>query len=194
MAEDAVDYGVMTKDQLFEELGKAYEAKDYKLMGKLSTQVAKAEATEAKVAKDKLAEELVAITEEVKTAISKVVTKLFEDPKLAGAEGVWFTYDAGAKIEKGINPACRLMKASRKAAAGDGETKSSYVANPTKSSELIELIGDEVMFEEDTTRRIDKSEITVPAGTTFKEAYELSTNGGWRNGWRMAALKKAGII
>ena len=195
MVQDAVvDYAAMTKDQLFEELGKAYEAKDYKLMGKLSTLVAKAEAAEAKDAKEKLSAELVNLTKEVKTSMTAAVKKMVDAGKLEGAEGVWFSWDFGAKEEVGINPACRLVKSGRKASTGEGGGSGSYIANPAKSANLLAQVGGNVMFKEDTTVTIDKQQQVMVAGTTFKEAYDYSTNGGWRNRVRMALLKEAGVI
>ena len=190
-----VDYSTMTKDQLFEELGRAYEAKDFKLMGKLSSLVAKAEQADEKAKKDALLAELVETTQMVTKALVKVIKGLIEEGKLDGAEGVFLAWDFGAVEEKGINPACRLVKSGRKPSEGGGGSgQSSYVANPAKSADLLAQVGDEVMFAEDTEVTIDKVKQLVPAGTTYRDAYDCSTNGGWRNRVRMALLKKAGII
>lgn len=190
-----VDYSTMSKDQLFEALGKAYEAKDFKLMGKLSSLVAKAEAAEEKAKKEALLAELVWTTQETAKVLVKAIKGLVESGKLDGAEGVWLAWDFGAVEEKGINPACRLVKSGRKASSeGAGGGQSSYVANPAKSADLLAQVGDEIMFAEDTAVTIDKVEQVIPAGTTYREAYNHSTNGGWRNRIRMALLKKAGII
>lgn len=190
-----VDYSTMSKDQLFEALGKAYEAKDFKLMGKLSSLVAKAEAAEEKAKKEALLAELVETTQETAKVLVKAIKGLVESGKLDGAEGVWLAWDFGAVEEKGINPACRLVKSGRKPAGeGGGGGQSSYVANPAKSADLLAQVGDEIMFAEDTAVTIDKVEQVIPAGTSYREAYNHSTNGGWRNRIRMALLKKAGII
>lgn len=189
-----VDYSTMDKDQLFEALGTAYKAKDFKLMGKLSSLVAKAEQTEEKSKKDALLAELIAVTQNVSTAISGVIESLVDTGQLEGAEGVWYAFDFGAIREVGINPACRLIKSGRKTTGEGSGGKSSYVANPAKSADLLNQVGDEVMFAEDTTVTIDKQEQVMPAGTTYRKAYDFSTNGGWRNRVRMALLKKAGII
>ena len=102
--------------------------------------------------------------------------------------------DFGAIREKGINPSCRLVKGKRSESGGGGSGKSSYISNPAKSADLLAQVGNNVMFAEDTACTIDKVEHIMPAGTTFKEAYDFSTNGGWRNRVRMALLKEAGII
>lgn len=190
-----VDYTTMTKDQLFEELGKAYEAKDFKLMGKLSSLVTKAEQVEEKTKKDALLAELVATTIEVRKTLTTTVNKMIESGRLDGAEGIWFAWDFGDKEEVGINPACRLIKSGKKSSGtSEGSSASSYIANPAKSSDLLAQVGDEVLFEEDTTVTIDKKEQVIPAGTTYRQAYDHDTNGGWRNRVRMALLKKANII
>lgn len=190
-----VDYSTMTYDQLMEEVGKAWEAKDMKLMGTLSRLATKAEQAQDKAKKDALLAELIEVTQMAKSELTKTVDKLVEAGKLEGAEGVWFVYDFGEKLEVGINPACRLVKSGRKATGGGGgEGKSSYIANPTKSADLLAQVGEEVMFDEDTTVTIDKVEQTMLADTTYRQAYEHSTNGGWRNRVRMALLKKAGIV
>ena len=186
-----VDYSTMSKDQLFEALGKAYGAKDFKLMGKLSSLVAKAEAAEEKAKKEALLAELVETTQATTKTLVKAIKGLVDDGKLDGAEGIWLAWDFGAVEEKGINPACRLVKSGRKAPSEGGGGQSSYVANPAKSADLLAQVGDEIMFAEDTAVTIDKVEQVISAGTTYREAYNHSTNGGWRNRIRMALLKKA---
>lgn len=191
----AVDYTTMTYDQLMLEVGKAWEAKDMKLMGTLSRLATKAEVAVEKAKKETLLAALVETTKDARQAITKAVKGLVEGGKLDGAEGIWFSWDFGAIEEVGVNPACRLVKSGRKAATdGGGDAKSSYIANPAKSSDLLAQVGDNVMFAEDTTVTIDKQENIMQAGTSFKEAYDYSTNGGWRNRVRMALLKEAGIV
>ncbi len=189
-----IDYGKMSTDQLLVEMGKAYESKDMKLMGQIAKVHTATEKVEDKVKKDALQSKLQEIVGETLKEITSLVDKLVDAGKLDGAEGVWFAYDMGEKREKGINPACRLTKTSRRASTGTSGTSGSYVANPAKSSELLEQVGDNVMFEEDTLVKIDKVEQTMKAGTTFNDAYKHSTNGGWRNRVRMALLKEAGLV
>ncbi|MCK9597434.1 MAG: hypothetical protein M0R06_00260 [Sphaerochaeta sp.] len=189
------DYSTMNKEALLEELGAAYAAKDMKLMSKLAVLVAKAEAAEEKAKKDELQVKLQGITVKVRSAIDKVIQKLVEDGTLDGADGVWFAYDMSEKLETGINPACRLIRTAKKAKGeGGGSGKSSYVAGLPSSDEMLKAVGDSVMFDEDTTVTIDKVEHTMTAGTTYRQAYEYSTNGGWRNRVRMALGKASGNI
>lgn len=190
-----VDYSAMDMAQILEAIGKAYKAKDMKLMGQLSKLYTKKEAEAEKTKRDTLLAELVKTTQETLAKFSDLADEMVEAGTLDGAEGIWFAYDLGAILEKGINPALRLVKTKR-AASGEGVSsgKSSYVANPAKSADLLEQVGGNVMFQEDTTVTIDKVEQVMPVGTTFKKAYDFSTNGGWRNRVRMALLKEAGII
>jgi len=194
-----VDYSKLTMEELLEAIGKAYSAKppQMKLMGQLSKLYTKKEAEAEKAKKDALLAELIAVTQEALSELTATVDVMVEEGKLDGAEGVWFAYDFGAIKEKGINPSCKLIKGSKRAAGeggGGSAGKSSYVANPAKSADLLAQVGSHVMFEEDTEVTIDKVTQSMPAGCTFKEAYDYSTNGGWRNRCRMALLKEAGII
>lgn len=190
-----VDYSTMSKDQLFEELGKAYGAKDYKLMGKLSSLVAKAEQAEEKARKDSLLAELIAITKETSGELVKTIDKLISAKKLEGAEGIWFAWDFGEKEEVGINPACRLIKSGKKSTGSTGESsgKSSYVAGLPSNKNMLAEVGSRVMFNEDTQVTIDKQDVTMKAGTTFQQANDYSTNGGWKNRVRMALGKECGL-
>jgi len=197
MATDVVkdiDYESMTYDQLLEQVGKAYEARDMKLMGQLSRLATKAEQAVEKAKRDALQAELANTTIAVSKRLNAVVTEMVDEGLLDGADGVWFARDFGETEEKGLS--CRITKTARKTAVGESTSsgKSSYVANPAKSADLLAQVGSHIIFAEDTERTIDKQPHTMPAGMTFKEAYEYSTNGGWRNSIRMALLKEAGII
>ncbi len=195
VVEKVVDYTTFTKEQLLEAIGKAFAAKDMKLMGSLSKLYTKKDADDEKAKKEALQKELQATVASTLTKFTKLATDMEEDDSLAGADGIWFAYDFGAKRELGINPSLKLLKSARRSTGeGSGSGKGSYVANPAKSADLLAQVGDHVMFVEDTAVTIDKKDETVPGGTTFKEAYEHSTNGGWRNRVRMALLKEAGII
>ena len=195
-ADAVVDYSKLSKDQLLEAIGKAYASKNMKLMGQLSKLYTKVEADEEKAKKEALQSELVKVTADTLAKLTTYADSLVESGELDGAEGIWFALDFGTIREKGINPSCRLMKGSRKASAGGGASagKSSYVANPAKSADLLAQVGGNVYFAETTTVTIDKVEQVMDAGMTFKQAYDFSTNGGWRNRVRMALLKEAGVI
>ena len=191
---EAVDYSTMSMEALLDAIGQAYAKKDMKLMGQLSKLYTKKEGEAEKSKKEALLAELIAVTQEVSKTVTRVIDEMVEAKVLEGAEGIWFAYDFGAIREKGINPSCRLVKGKRTSEGGGGSGKSSYIANPAKSADLLAQVGENVMFAEDTSVTIDKVEQIMSAGTTFKEAYDFSTNGGWRNRVRMALLKEAGII
>ena len=190
-----VDYSTMSLEELQQAIGKAWEDKDMKLMGQLSKLYTKGEAEAEKTKRASLLQELIQTTQTVSQRITTLIDELVETGILDGAEGVWYAQDFGEIKEKGINPSCRLVK-SRGGAKSEGgvSVKSSYKAGLPSSEDMLKQVGEEVYFEEDTTVTIDKVEQTMPAGMTYKEAYEFSTNGGWRNRVRMALGKKAGLI
>lgn len=195
VATPEVDYSTMSLDEIQQAIGQAWQAKDMKLMGQLSKLYTKKESEAEKAKKEALLQELIQTTQDVSKRITALVDEMVEEGILDGAEGVWFARDFGEIAEKGINPSCRLVKAGRKAGGGgESSGKSSYKAGLPPSEDMLKQVGDEVYFEEDTTVTIDKVEQTMPAGTTYREAYDFSTNGGWRNRVRMALGKKAGLI
>jgi hypothetical protein len=186
-----VDYSVMSMPELLEAIGKAYASKEMKLMGTLSKLYTKKEAEAEKAKRDALVNELVEKTANAKARFDELVEELTSSGEYDGAEGFWFAKDFGD-----VASTLKLTKSARKT-AGEGSVssgKSSYVANPAKSADLLAQVGDNVYFAEDTEVTIDKVTQTMPAGMTFKEAYGFSTNGGWRNRIRMALLKEAGVI
>ncbi len=190
-----VDYSTMSMEQLLEAIGSAYQAKNMKLMGQLSKLYTKKEGEAEKGKKEALLAELIKVTEEARSRFAQLAEELVDSGMLDGAEGIWFAYDFDEVKAKGVNPSCRLVKTGRKASGtGESSGKSSYIANPAKSADLLAQVGENVMFTEDTPVTIDKVEQVMEAGTTYKEAYDYSTNGGWRNRVRMALLKEAGII
>jgi hypothetical protein len=186
-----IDYSKYSVDELLKATGEAWEAKDMKLMGKLSGLHTKAVAAEEKAKKEALQKELAATTTDVMNRLNAVVDEMAEEGLLDGAEGVWFARDFGEieGSEKGVG--CRLMKSAPRKAAGEGGSggKSSYVSGLPSSETMLGEVGDEVYLVEATKVTIDKVEEVLPAGTTYREAYKYSTNGGWRNRVRMALGK-----
>ena len=205
-----IDYSTYSMEQVLEAIGKAYKAKDMKLMGTLSKLYTKKEAEEEKLKKEALQAELAKLTISIQALFNRlaryltsghspekddldkftIILSRLTGKELDGADGIWFANDFDEKAT-----VMRLTKAAKKV-AGEGASsgKSSYVANPAKSADLLAKVGENVFFKEDTEVKIDKQDYTIPAGTTFKEAYDFSTNGGWRNRVRMALLKEAGVI
>jgi len=209
-----VDYTKMSMDELLEAIGAAYAAKNMKLMGTLSKLYTKAEAVAEKAKKDALLTELVNVTGKtlaIFTCLANVLTGeaeqvdldtmvedfLMSDTTLDGAEGIWFAFDFGEQRNKGINPACKLIKGGQRKAAADGSTstaKSSYVAGLPSSADMLKEVGDVVYLDKDTNVTIDKVDVVLAAGTTYSQAYNYSTNGGWRNRVRMALGKATSRI
>ena len=188
-----IDYTKYSVDQLLEAAGKAWEAKDLKLMGKLSGLHSKAVAAEEKAKKDALQSQLNKTTIVVMTRLNAVVNEMLSEGILDGAEGVWFVRDFGAIPGSLAEVGCRLMKNAPRKATGEGggasAGKSSYVSGLPSSETMLGEVGDEVYLSEDTSVTIDKVEQVLAAGTTYREAYNHSTNGGWRNRVRMALGK-----
>ena len=209
-----IDYATMSEEQLREAMKAAFVEDNWALVKKLSGYLTDKVKAAEKAARDTLVAELVERTKGVKSLLTRIVDlhtagekptnekiqaiakelRSLTGEELDGAEGVWFAYDFQEKLETGINPACRLVRTGRKTSTGATTVKSSYVSNPAKSTDLINEVGDHVYIVEASTATIDKQTVNLPAGMTFKEAFALSTNGGWRNRVRMALLKEAGKI
>ena len=189
----AVDYTKYSVDELLEAMGEAWDAKDMKLMGKLSGLHSKAVAAEEKAKKDTLQTQLKETTIAVMSRLNAVVNEMLGEGVLDGAEGVWFVRDFGAIPGSLAEVGCRLMKSAPRKAAGEGggasSGKSSYVSGLPSSETMLGEVGDEVYLAEETSVTIDKVEQVLAAGTTYREAYNHSTNGGWRNRVRMALGK-----
>ena len=127
---------------------------------------------------------LEAVTDKVLKAIKKAVQPIIDAGELDGADGIWYAQDFGE-----ASATCKVIKSARKAGTGTATGSSSYIAGFPPNKEMLELIGDQPMFTEDTTVTIDKQEVVMPAGMTFQQAQDYSTNGGWRNRVRQALGK-----
>ena len=181
---------VRTKEVVLAELGEAYKKGDMKLVSKLASEIAKIDAQAEQAEREAKVKALADMGGKVKTAIMKAIQKFIDNGDLDVADGIWFSYDFADKSES-----IRLLKGAPKKEKGTGSGSSGYVSVPdVKTADLLAEVGDHVMFKEDTVRKIDKVEHTMKAGTTFKQAFEFSNNGGWRNSVRMALLKEADKI
>lgn len=193
IAEEKVADPSLTADQLMEMIGEAYNAKDHKLMRTLLKQHGEVLKAEEKSKKEALLAELVETTKFARLELTAKAKELVDSGRLDGAEGIWFVWEFGEKEEVGINPACRLVKTGKKA-SGESGGQSSYKAGLPPSEDMLKEIGDTVYLAEDTNVTINKDDQTLPAGMTYREAYEHSTNGGWRNRMRMALGRATGRI
>lgn len=194
--------------QLQTSMTDAVGKKDWKAVSAIAKQIAGLEAEKEKLEDEKKKAEreaklagLATATKNVAIAFNATVNgKAVQDAiKALGdvCEGVWFALDFGQPQEVGINPTVRLVKITKGAKGGAAKTgngSGSYISRPEKTADLLAQVGDNVMFKADTAVTIDKKEVTIKAGTTFKEAHDFSDNGGWRNRVRMALLKEAGLV
>lgn len=184
---DETETKVMTKDELIQAIGEAYNKGEYKLMGKLSGQMAKFEADEAKAAKDAQLAVVVGLTEKVKKVIDKAVAQMISDGQLDVADGIWYSQDFGDKLTS-----CRLLKGTvRKASSGTGGGGKKFSDTP---AELLAQCGGVAMFSEAKELKVDGVPTAIPAGMTYQEAYDLSTDGNWRYKVRVAMLKHLGKV
>lgn len=175
-------------DELEAKMKDAAGKGDWKAVRQVARELEDLDKTEEKARKEQQIKVLADITLKVKQKIDGMLQKMIDNKELDFADGIWYSQDFGT-----TDTACRLMKsAPRKAGTGTGS--GSYISRPEKTSDLLAQVGDNVMFAEDTQVTIDKVEQTMVAGTTFKQAYEHSNNGGWRNRVRMAILKEAGLV
>ena len=183
-----VDYSAMTEQELRDKaqelIGKGDWTEGKKVLTALNA-IEKAQEAEKKAEAEKGRIER---TQKVLAEMSKLAKKLFESEAFDNDDGVWFAWDRLEVEEKGINPACRLVKTAKRASTG-GTGSGSYKAGYPPSEEMLKVVGDQVMFAEAVSRTIDKVETAIPAGTTYRQAFDLSTNGGWRNTVRMAIGK-----
>ena len=188
MTEETKATEPLTEEQIKAQMTEAVASGDWGTVKKLAAELDKLAKAEAARAKAELQSKLEQLSTKVKEIIGKALTKLIDSGELDGADGIWYARDfnAGDLVE------VRLLK--KKASTGEGGSagKSSYIVDPRKSADMLNVIGEQVMFAEDTVVTIDKQEHTMPAGTTLKQAYDYSTNGGWRNRVRMAILKAMG--
>lgn len=179
-------------------LANAYELRDYDAMANIGLERKKREKAIEQAKRDAAVAALSATVTMVRTTLTSVIRLMVsgEAPTkvqlkdinnvLAGltgteldeADGVWFTFDFESKEETGINPQCRLIKAVAKAKSKTGSPK---VANGLPSTEvMIAQYGDQPYPDAGQDRSIAGAVTKLPVDLTFKQAYELSTNGNWR--------------
>ncbi len=173
-----------TEEQIQAAMKQAMEANDWNQVKRLAADLDKMAKAEQAKAKAELQSKLAGITDKAKKAFDALAQKLMDTGDYDGADGFWYVKDFGD-----ASTGMRLTKTAKRVSTGDSAGKSSYVAGFPPNKEMLDLVGDMVMFEADTTVTIDKAEHTISAGTTFKEAHDYSNNGGWRNRVRMSLGK-----
>lgn len=176
----------LSEEQIQAQMIEAVQKMDWSAVKKLAAELDKLEKAKAAKVKTELQAKLAELTGKAKKAFDAVAIKLRDSGEYDGGDGFWYAMDFGEH-----ETACRIVKTQRKAAGegGGAAGKSSYISDPRKSSDMLATVGGDVMFAEDTEVTIDRQPHIMPAGTSLNEAYNYSTNGGWRNRVRMAILK-----
>lgn len=172
-----------TIERLSAELVEAHKKKDWKAVSKLASAIAKLEAEREQAERDAKVKALEAMTLKVKVAIDKAVQRFIDSKELDVADGIWYSQDFGEKLTT-----CRLMKSAPKAKRIGGGTRTS---SGESTADLMTKFGDRAMSDKDIIRSVDGREMTIKAGTTFKQAYELSSNGNYRFWIRGQLLKQS---
>ena len=161
-------------DELNELIGAAYLAKDMKTLGLLAKVHATLQRTNELSELKARIDLLTAITGDVAKAIKAALQPMVDSGKLDQADGVWYAWDFGDKLQT-----CRLMKTTAKVAgspksSGNGVGKKYSIS----TAEMLTKHGQEIYKE----------------GLTFSQAQEKSTDKNWRYAIREALLKLEGII
>lgn len=123
-----------TDKELMAELKAALDKGDFKAVAKISSEVAKREASKDKADREAKVAQLSAITGEVKSQFDALANKLVASKKLDFADGIWYSFDFGEKLTT-----CRLLKSQPKARTGGGGGKKFAVT----TADLLEKYGNQ---------------------------------------------------
>ena len=163
----------VTEASLMAQLTEALGKKDFKQVAKVSSEIAKfnkdKEAIELKAKQETLA----AITGDIAAAIKKALQPVVDSGKLDQADGIWYAWDFGDKLQT-----CRLMKTAAKASSAGGTRTGVGKKYDISTSELLTKFGNQEYKD----------------GMTFAEAQEKSTDKNWRYAIREKLLKLNGTI
>jgi hypothetical protein len=163
-----------SESELMAKLEAALKSKDFKEVAIISVLIAKAQ--RGKEAAELTAKQnaLVAITDEVKRAISAALKPLVDAKKLDLADGVWFTQDFGENLVT-----CRLMKSQAKAPRASGNGGGAGKKFSISTNDMLTKHANEMY--KDT-------------GQTLQEVFDMSSDKNSRFGVRQALLKLEGLI
>ena len=160
-----------SESELMAQLDAALKSKDFKAVAKVSNEIAKFQKTKEQAELEAKQAALAAITDEVKSTITKALKPLVEAGKLDDADGIWYTQDFGEKLVT-----IRLTKtAPRKASTGGGVGKKFDI----NTNDLLAKFGDQKYKE---------------TGMTIQQAWESNTDKNWRYAIRQTLLKLNGTI
>lgn len=162
-----------SESELMAQLDAALKSKDFKVVAKVSNEIAKFQKTKEQAELEAKQTALAAVTDEVKKVITAALKPLVEAKKLDSADGVWFTQDFGEKIVT-----CRLTKtAARKASTGGGGGVGKKF--DVNTNDLLAKFGDQPYKE---------------TGMTIQEAFDSNTDKNYRYAVRQTLLKLNGTI
>lgn len=171
VAEVATVEPELTEDQLMEQLEVALKSKDFKAVAAASRKLDQAVKAKEKAELEVKRAALDAMTDEVKSAISKALKPLVDSGKLDAADGIWYSNDFGEAA-----PTVRLMKSQPRAArAGGGGGGKKF---DVSTDDMLSRHGQEEYKD----------------GLNFQQAYESSTDKNWRYAIRQKLLKLEGVI
>ena len=162
---------VQTETQLMAELEKALASKDFKAVATASRKIDSIVKTREKAELEVKRAALDAMSEKVKSAITKAVKGLVDSGELDAADGIWYSFDFGEAA-----PVVRLMKTQPRAARAGGGG----------GGKKFDISTDDMLSRHGAEDYKD--------GMTFQQAYESSTDKNWRYAIRQKLLKIEGII
>jgi len=186
-----IDVTTMDNAAFQKHLASLVQAGDIAAIASATAQWQKAQRERERAQEEARRAKLAKTTATIKAAIDAVVQAAKDAGDLDDADGVWYVDEFGGESS------CRLVKraaVTRQPRSTNGTSSGSYVSVDVSSKTLLDEVGSEVYVPAGTTRKIAGVEHTFDKDLTFAEAWELSSNGGWRNSVRMAMLKKTGRV
>jgi len=162
----------VSEAELMMQLDAALKSKDFKVVAKVSNEIAKFQKTKEQAEQAAKEAALAAVTDKVKKAIQAALKPLVDAKELDEADGVWFTQDFGERLVT-----CRLTKtAAKKASTGGGGVGKKFDVN---TNDLLAKFGDRPYKE---------------SGMTIQAAWESNTDKNFRYAIRQTLLKLNGTI
>lgn len=163
-----------TEESLMAQMTAAVKSGDYKSVAKIAMEITKLQKAKEAAENEARLKVLVALEVDVKAVIMTALRPYINSGKLDKADGVWFSYDFGEKLET-----IRLSKVATKAAKTGGSTGGGTGKKfAVSTTDLLAKYGTEVYKD----------------GQSFQVAFDSNTDKNWRYGIREALLKKDGII
>jgi hypothetical protein len=163
----------VSEAELMRQLDTALKSKDFKVVARVSNEIAKFQKTKEQAELEVKQKALEAITDKVKNTIAKALKPLVDAKELDLADGIWFTQDFDEKIVT-----CRLTKtAARKASTGGGGGAGKKF--DVNTNDLLAKFGNQPYKE---------------SGMSIQQAWESNTDKNYRYAIRQNLLKLNGTI